>query len=131
MIPHFLMGLLMYSNSNILPDDSSGNLHITIYCILFGLTFFGFMCITLGRLLCYEPLIKRFKFCGRKTKSMPSYDINNELSALQLYKEFIKTKDETVVSVARIAHSGNKEVDEAETGEEGGEDGAMQDAVVA
>ena len=43
----------------------------------------------------------------------------------------IKTKDETVVSVARIAHSGNKEVDEAETGEEGGEDGAMQDAVVA
>jgi DNA gyrase subunit A len=30
----------------------------------------------------------------------------------------IKTKDETVVSVARIAHTGNKEVDEAETGEE-------------
>ncbi len=30
----------------------------------------------------------------------------------------IKTKDEHVVSVARIAHTGNKEVDEAETGEE-------------
>jgi DNA gyrase subunit A len=30
----------------------------------------------------------------------------------------IKTKDESVVSVARIAHTGNKEVDEAETGEE-------------
>lgn len=30
----------------------------------------------------------------------------------------IKTSDETVVSVARIAHTGNKEVDEAETGEE-------------
>ena len=30
----------------------------------------------------------------------------------------IKTKDETVVSVARIAHTGNKEVDEAETGED-------------
>jgi DNA gyrase subunit A len=30
----------------------------------------------------------------------------------------IKTKDETVVSVARIANTGNKEVDEAETGEE-------------
>jgi DNA gyrase subunit A len=30
----------------------------------------------------------------------------------------IKTKDENVVSVARIAHTGNKEVDEAETGEE-------------
>ncbi len=30
----------------------------------------------------------------------------------------IKAKDETVVSVARIAHTGNKEVDEAETGEE-------------
>jgi DNA gyrase subunit A len=29
----------------------------------------------------------------------------------------IKTKDETVVSVARIAHTGNKELDEAETGE--------------
>lgn len=29
----------------------------------------------------------------------------------------IKTKDETVVSVARIAHTGRKEVDEAETGE--------------
>jgi DNA gyrase subunit A len=33
----------------------------------------------------------------------------------------IKTKDETVVSVARIAHTGNKEVDEAETGEESDE----------
>ncbi|MBU6339658.1 MAG: DNA gyrase subunit A [Rickettsiales bacterium] len=33
----------------------------------------------------------------------------------------IKTKDETVVSVARIAHTGNKEVDEAETGEEVGD----------
>lgn len=32
----------------------------------------------------------------------------------------IKTKDESVVSVARIAHTGNKDVDEAETGEEGG-----------
>ena len=30
----------------------------------------------------------------------------------------IKTKDEMVVSVARIAHTGNKEVDEAETGED-------------
>jgi DNA gyrase subunit A len=34
----------------------------------------------------------------------------------------IKTKDEHVVSVARIAHSGNKEVDEAETGEENNEE---------
>jgi DNA gyrase subunit A len=33
----------------------------------------------------------------------------------------IKAKDETVVSVARIAHTGNKEVDEAETGEDLGE----------
>lgn len=33
----------------------------------------------------------------------------------------IKTKDETVVSVARLAHTGNKEVDEAETGEENSE----------
>jgi|TARA_Y100000389_G_C17469812_1_gene529287 DNA gyrase subunit A len=33
----------------------------------------------------------------------------------------IKTKNEHVVSVARIAHSGNKEVDEAETGEENNE----------
>ncbi len=33
----------------------------------------------------------------------------------------IKTKDEAVVSVARIAHTGNKEVDEAETGEEIGD----------
>jgi DNA gyrase subunit A len=31
----------------------------------------------------------------------------------------IKASGETVVSVARIAHSGNKEVDEAETGEDG------------
>ena len=30
----------------------------------------------------------------------------------------IKAKDEKVVSVARIAHTGNKEVDEAEVGEE-------------
>jgi len=35
----------------------------------------------------------------------------------------IKTKNETVVSVARIAHTGNKDVDDAETGEEeGGEE---------
>jgi DNA gyrase subunit A len=34
----------------------------------------------------------------------------------------IKTKDETVVSVARIAHTGNKEVDEAETGEDNPDD---------
>ncbi len=33
----------------------------------------------------------------------------------------IKAKDETVVSVARVAHSGNKEIDEAETGEDGAE----------
>ena len=38
----------------------------------------------------------------------------------------IKTKDETVVSVARIAHTGNKDVDDAETGEEAveGQEGA-------
>jgi DNA gyrase subunit A len=36
----------------------------------------------------------------------------------------IKTKSETVVSVARIANTGNKEVDEAETGEEGTEENA-------
>ena len=30
----------------------------------------------------------------------------------------IKTKNEAVVSVARIAHTGNKDVDDAETGEE-------------
>ena len=35
----------------------------------------------------------------------------------------IKTKDETVVSVARIAQTGNNEVDEAETGEEPSEEG--------
>ena len=33
----------------------------------------------------------------------------------------IKAKDEAVVSVARIAHTGNKEVDEAETGDDGSE----------
>lgn len=38
----------------------------------------------------------------------------------------IKTKDETVVSVARIAHTGNKEVDEAETGEESTEENLEQ-----
>lgn len=43
----------------------------------------------------------------------------------------IKTKDETVVSVARIAHTGNKEVDEAETGEDGGEEGVTTDNVIA
>ncbi|MBU6141417.1 MAG: DNA gyrase subunit A [Proteobacteria bacterium] len=37
----------------------------------------------------------------------------------------IKTKDETVVSVARIAQTGNNEVDEAETGEESSEDGSV------
>ena len=44
----------------------------------------------------------------------------------------IKTKDETVVSVARIAHTGNKEVDEAETGDvdEAGEQGAVEAAPV-
>jgi DNA gyrase subunit A len=38
----------------------------------------------------------------------------------------IKAKDELVVSVARIAHTGNKEVDEAETGEDGAEQGLEQ-----
>ena len=33
----------------------------------------------------------------------------------------IKTKDESGVSVARIAQTGNKEVDEAETGEDLGD----------
>ena len=41
----------------------------------------------------------------------------------------IKTKDETVVSVARIAHTGNKEVDEAETGEEAGEGSEVEATV--
>lgn len=41
----------------------------------------------------------------------------------------IKTKDETVVSVARIAHTGNKEVDEAETGEEVGEGSEVEATV--
>ena len=34
----------------------------------------------------------------------------------------IKTKNETVVSVARIAHSGNKDIDDAEVGEESAEE---------
>ncbi len=38
----------------------------------------------------------------------------------------IKTKDETVVSVARIAQTGNNEVDEAETGEEPSEEGLTE-----
>jgi len=38
----------------------------------------------------------------------------------------IKTKDETVVSVARIAQTGNNEVDEAETGEELSEEGITE-----
>lgn len=37
----------------------------------------------------------------------------------------IKTKDEAVVSVARIAHTGNNEVDEAETGEEVAEENSV------
>ena len=40
----------------------------------------------------------------------------------------IKTKDETVVSVARIANTGNKEVDEAETGEDLGIEGSEADS---
>ncbi len=42
----------------------------------------------------------------------------------------IKAKDETVVSVARIAHTGNKEVDDAETGEETGEESNTVEATV-
>ena len=38
----------------------------------------------------------------------------------------IKTKNETVVSVARIAQTGNNEVDEAETGEELSEEGITE-----
>jgi len=40
----------------------------------------------------------------------------------------IKTKDETVVSVARIAHTGNKDVDDAETGEETGDQAEASDS---
>ena len=43
----------------------------------------------------------------------------------------IKTKDETVVSVARIAHTGNKEVDEAETGEESSDEAGENNVEVA
>jgi DNA gyrase subunit A len=43
----------------------------------------------------------------------------------------IKTKDEAVVSVARIAHTGNKEVDDAETGEETGEQAESSEGAVA
>ncbi len=43
----------------------------------------------------------------------------------------IKTKDEAVVSVARIAHTGNKEVDDAETGEETGEQAESTEGAVA
>jgi DNA gyrase subunit A len=43
----------------------------------------------------------------------------------------IKTKDESVVSVARIAHTGNKEVDDAETGEEIGEQADSAEGAVA
>lgn len=42
----------------------------------------------------------------------------------------IKAKDETVVSVARIAHTGNKEVDDAETGEETGDESNTVEATV-
>ena len=43
----------------------------------------------------------------------------------------IKTKDEAVVSVARIAHTGNKDVDDAETGEEAAEGQEGVEAVAA
>lgn len=43
----------------------------------------------------------------------------------------IKAKDEAVVSVARIAHTGNKEVDEAETGEDGEQVEVVSEGVVA
>ena len=43
----------------------------------------------------------------------------------------IKTKDEAVVSVARIAHTGNKEVDDAESGEETGEQAESSDGAIA
>jgi DNA gyrase subunit A len=43
----------------------------------------------------------------------------------------IKTKDEAVVSVARIAHTGNKEVDDAEIGDDSAEEGAEAPAVEA
>ncbi len=38
----------------------------------------------------------------------------------------IKTSDETVVSVARVAHTGNKEVDDAEVGDENSEGAAIE-----
>jgi DNA gyrase subunit A len=41
----------------------------------------------------------------------------------------IKTKDESVVSVARIAHTGNKDVDDAETGEETAEGQEVAEAL--
>ncbi len=41
----------------------------------------------------------------------------------------IKTSDETVVSVARIAHTGNKDVDEAETGDESAENFAEENSI--
>lgn len=61
---------------------------------MFSLIFLAFLGTTLVRLFCYKPFMKRFKIFGRKTKSMPSYNFNDELSARQLQKEFKKTKAE-------------------------------------
>lgn len=62
--------------------------------IVFFLILLAFLGTTLVRLLCYKPFMKRFKIFGRKTKSMPSYNFNYELSVRQLQREFKKTKAE-------------------------------------
>ncbi len=62
--------------------------------ILFLVVVLGFIGVTLLRLLCYKPFMKRFRIFGRKTKSQPTYNFNHVLSVRQLYSEFRKTRTE-------------------------------------
>lgn len=90
------MGYMMFSNNQILPhvDSLAQFSHETLFLSLFSILGLAFIGVTLAKIFCYGPFMKRFKIFGRKTKRFPSYDINNELSLQQLYKEFQKTKKE-------------------------------------
>jgi hypothetical protein len=73
LIPHFVMGYLMFSNSKIIPFATDyqvtliGGLPITtvVYVGLFLGMVLIFGCVSLARLCCYGPFMKRYKIFGR------------------------------------------------------------------
>ena len=91
-LPHFIMGYLMYSNSRILP---MGRGTLSVYLVLFGFTILIFLTSTIVRLLCYREGMKKFRACIRKREKLRSQPtVLEEMSHRELHREFNRVKHE-------------------------------------